>query len=109
MRKKDPGAAPDLPQQAQFMQLVVNQVDPKFLVDLVKTSPDMVLAMLQTMDPAALAQVVNGNPEVFGGFFSSMPRALMRRLLTETPDLIFDMLRLVDVEIVLDMMGLAEK
>lgn len=105
-RSRNGGQGANPPQQEDFLQLAVKQMNPEFLGELTRRSPEMVFEMLKVMDPEVLAGVVNSNPAAFSGMFGSMPRALMRRLLTEAPDVIFGMLRRIDPEILMDMMGL---
>ncbi len=105
-RGKDDGRSAGAERQGDFLQVAVGQMNPEFLGQLTRQSPDMVFEMLKVMDPEVLASTVNANPETFAGMFQSMPRSLMRRLLTEAPDVIFGMLRRIDPEILMDMMGL---
>jgi hypothetical protein len=108
MGKREKDAPGGDASQATFLQMVVNQVEPEFMTQLVRSSPQMVIAMLEATDPEVLAEVVNKNPAVFSGFFSTMPRGVMRTLLVEKPDILFDLLRNLDPDIVLDMMGLED-
>jgi len=69
------------------------------------SNPDFVFGILGSMDPGEVASAVNNNPETFLEFTRALPREMLPRLLREQPDLMAEMVRNVDPDIIMEIMG----